>query len=144
MACTIWSSSEPFLLPLAAAAAAAAATCSHFCFLPLCMHGVWRASDSCDSRLCRFMSIPSNVGACRFRFMFMPTRFNIDIDYCRFLPMSKHVDPMSTLSIVDLYRCRFWSMSTHVDDGSSRCRQLLLSTLSAWSGAVNPVDSRNL
>ena len=68
------------------------------------------------------MSIPSNVDACRCRFMVMPTRFNIDIDYCRVLPMSKHLDPMSTLTIIDLYRCRFWSTSTHVDVSSGQLR----------------------
>ena len=69
--------------------------------------------------LCRCLSIPSNVDACQCRLMFMPTRF--DIDYCRFLPMSKHVDPMST------DHCRLISMSvlvntTHVDASSGQLR----------------------
>ena len=76
----------------------------------------------------RLMSIFANVEACRFDF---------DSDHCRLLSMSVLIN-------VDSCRCQFWPITAHVDDGSSRCRQLLLSTLSVWSSAVNPVDSRNL
>ena len=67
---------------------------------------------------------------------------------------------MSIFANVEACRCQIYSLSTYVDFGygqcrritmpalanygSRRCRQLLLSTLSTWSGAVNPVDSRNL
>ena len=133
--------------------AVAAATCMQSWLLFACV-AAWCLSSlgfmwihGCvDS--CRFLPMSTHVDSCQRRFMFMPTRFNIDIDHYRFLPMSKHVNVesnhcrlMSVLVNVESLR---WPNTAHVDDGSSQCRQLLLSTLSTWSGAVNPVDSRNL
>ena len=141
--------------------AVAAATCMQSWLLFACVHAWCLSSlgfmwihgcvDSCRCMSSLAYVEPSRVLAMstrRVRFMFMPTRFNIDIDHYRFLPMSKHVNVesnhcrlMSVLVNVESLR---WPNTAHVDDGSSQCRQLLLSTLSTWSGAVNPVDSCNL
>ena len=80
---------------------------------------------------CRFLPMSTHVDSCQRRFMFMPTRFKIDIGYCRFLPMSKHVEVVSnhcrltSISVmvnVDSLRCQLWPITAHVDVDNCYCR----------------------
>ena len=123
---------------------AAAATCMQSWLLFACVHawclsilGFMWIHGCVDS--CRCLSILAYVeprrvlpmSTRRVRFMFMPTRFKIDIDYCRFLPMSKHVDvksihcrlmSISVMVNVDALRCQLWPITTHVDVDNCYCR----------------------
>ena len=119
-------------------AAAAAATCMQSWLLFACVHAWCLSSlgfmwihgcvDSCRCLSSLAYVEPGRVLAMstrRVRFMFMPTRFKSDIDYCRLFQCRS----MSNLIIVDLHRFRLWSMSTHYDVSSGQLRLTSMSTI---------------